>query len=76
MTLYHAVPHSAALKQHSRTPLGLEVKAQWLRMLAPLPEVQSSILSNHMVAINHLYWDSMPSSGLFENSDNVLIYIK
>ena len=28
--------------------------AQWLRALAALPEVLSSILSNHMVAHNHL----------------------
>jgi hypothetical protein len=28
--------------------------AQWLRILAALPEVLSSIPSNHMVAHNHL----------------------
>jgi hypothetical protein len=28
--------------------------AQWLRTLAALPEDLSSILSNHMVAYNHL----------------------
>ena len=28
--------------------------AQWLRALAALPEVLSSISSNHMVAYNHL----------------------
>jgi hypothetical protein len=37
--------------------------AQWLRALTALPEVLSSIPSNHMVAHNHLLWDPMPSSG-------------
>jgi hypothetical protein len=37
--------------------------AQWLRALVAPPEVLSSILSNHMVAHNHLYGDPMPSSG-------------
>jgi hypothetical protein len=31
--------------------------AQWLRALAAIPEVLSSIPSNHMVAHNHLYID-------------------
>ena len=31
--------------------------AQWLRVLTVLPEVLSSIASNHMVAPNHLKWD-------------------
>jgi hypothetical protein len=35
------------------TALGGEM-AQWLRALTALPEVLSSILSNHMVAFNHL----------------------
>ena len=34
--------------------------AQWLRALAALPEVQSSIPSNHMVAHNHLYGIQCP----------------
>jgi hypothetical protein len=38
--------------------------AQRLRALAALLEVLSSILNNHMVAHNHLEWDSMPSSGV------------
>ena len=38
--------------------------AQRLRALAALPEVLSSIPSNHMVAHNHLYWDLVPSSGV------------
>jgi hypothetical protein len=36
--------------------------AQWLRALAALPGVLSSILSNHIVAHNHLQWVPMPSS--------------
>jgi len=47
--------------------------AQWLRALTALPEVLSSILSNHMVAHNHLSWDPMPSSGVSEESNSVLI---
>jgi hypothetical protein len=31
-----------------------ELEAQWLRALTALPEVLSSIPSNHMVAHNHL----------------------
>jgi len=34
--------------------LGDEEMAQWLRALTALPEVLSSIPSNHMVAHNHL----------------------
>jgi hypothetical protein len=37
--------------------------AQWLKVLAALPEVLSSIPSNHMVAQNHLQWDPVPSLG-------------
>ena len=33
--------------------------AQQLRALTALPEVLSSISSNHMVAHNHLFWDIM-----------------
>ena len=33
--------------------MGMEM-AQWLRALAALPEVMSSIPSNHMVAQDHL----------------------
>jgi hypothetical protein len=42
--------------------------AQRLRALAALPEVLSSIPSNHMVAHNHQYWDPMSSSGVHEDS--------
>jgi len=45
---------------------------QRLRVLAALPEVLSSILSNHRVAHNHLQRDPMLSSGVFEDSDSVL----
>jgi hypothetical protein len=41
-----------------------------------LPEVLSSIPSNHMMAHNHLLWNLMPSSGVSEESNGVLIYIK
>jgi hypothetical protein len=34
--------------------LGVGEMAQWLRALTALPEVLSSISSNHMVAHNHL----------------------
>jgi hypothetical protein len=50
--------------------------AQWLRLLTALSEVLSSIPSNHMMAYNHLNWDLMPSSGVSEDRNNVLIYIK
>ena len=51
--------------------------AQRLRAaLTALPEVLSSIPSNHTMAHNHLSWDPMPSSGVSEDSDSVLIYIK
>jgi hypothetical protein len=50
--------------------------AQPLKALTTLPEVLSSIPSNHMVAHNHLYWDLMPSSGVSEDSYSILIYIK
>ena len=50
--------------------------APQLRELAVLPEVLSSIPSNHMVAHNHLQWDLMPSSGISEDSYSVLIHIK
>jgi hypothetical protein len=39
-----------------------------------LPEVLSSIPSNHMMARNHLEWDLMPSSGVSEDSYSVLIH--
>ena len=38
--------------------------AQWLRALAALPKVLSSIPRNHMVAHNHLKWGLMPSSSM------------
>lgn len=38
--------------------------AQKVNALAALPEVQSSIASNHMVAHNHLKWDLVPSPGM------------
>ena len=50
--------------------------AQWLRALAALPEVLSSIPNNYMMAHNHLSWDLTPSSGVSEDNYSVLIYIK
>jgi hypothetical protein len=47
--------------------------AQWLRAPTALPEVLSSIPSNHMVAPNHLQWDLTPFSGVSEDSDSVLL---
>jgi hypothetical protein len=49
---------------------------QHLRALTVLPEVLSSISSNHMVAQNHLKWGLMPSSGVSEDNYDVLLYIK
>ena len=48
--------------------------AQWLRAVTALPEVLSSIPSNHMVAHNHLQWDLMPSSGVSEDNYSVHIH--
>ena len=48
---------------------------QWLKALIALPEVLSSIPSNHMVAHSHLQRGLNPSSGVSEDSNRVLIYI-
>jgi hypothetical protein len=48
---------------------GAGEKAQLLRALTALPEILSSIPSNHMVAHNHL-----PSSGVSEDRNSVLIH--
>jgi hypothetical protein len=50
--------------------------AQQLRALTALPEVLSSIPRNHMVAHSHLQWDPVSSSGVSEDTDSVLTYIK
>jgi hypothetical protein len=50
--------------------------AQWLRALTALPEVLSSIPSNHMVAHNHLEWNVMPSFGVSEDSYSIFLHIK
>jgi hypothetical protein len=49
--------------------------AQQLRALTALPEVLSSIPSNHMVAHNHLKWGLMHPSGMSEDSNGVCTYI-
>jgi hypothetical protein len=51
---------------------GAEEMAQRLRALTALPEVLSSIPSNHVLVHNHLSWDLMPSSGVSEDSYSVL----
>jgi hypothetical protein len=51
-----------------KNPLRSEEVAQRLRALTALPDVLSSIPSNHMVAHNHMYWDLMPSSSVSEDS--------
>jgi hypothetical protein len=50
--------------------------AQQLRTLTALPEVLSSIPSNHMVAHNHMQCDLRPSSGVSEHRDSMFTYIK
>jgi hypothetical protein len=50
--------------------------AQWLRALAVLPEVVSSIPSKHMVAHSHLKWDPMLSSGMQVHMQIKSPYIK
>ena len=50
---------TSQLPQDTRTPLkdasiGARKMAQWLRAQTALPEALSSILSNYMVAHNHL----------------------
>jgi hypothetical protein len=46
---------------------------QWLKALIALPEVLSSIPSNHMVAHSHLQWGLMPSSGVSEERNDEYI---
>jgi hypothetical protein len=48
-----------------------ETMAQWLRALTALPEVLSSIPSNHMVATTICNGHPMPNSGMFEDSDSI-----
>jgi hypothetical protein len=50
--------------------------AQWFRTLTALPQVLSSIPSNHMASHNYLKWDLMPPYDVSEDSYIVLIYIK
>ena len=50
--------------------------AQWLTSLIALPELLSSTPSTHTMAPHHLYWDLMLSSGVSEDSDSVLTYMK
>jgi hypothetical protein len=66
----------SALKRQRQAELGAGEMAQRLNAQTTLPEVLSSSPSNHMVAHNHLEWDLMPSSGVSEDRNSVLIYIK
>jgi hypothetical protein len=50
--------------------------AQRLGALTALPEVLSSIPSDHMVAHKHLQQGLMPSFGVPEESNGKLIYTK
>lgn len=50
--------------------------AQQLKALVSHPEILSSIPSYHMVAHNHLLWNLMPYSGMSEDRDGVLTYMK
>lgn len=49
--------------------------AQQLRTLAALSENPGLVLSIHIVAHNHMYWDLM-SSSVSEDSGTVLTYIE
>jgi len=49
---------------------------QSFRALNAFPEVLSSIPSNRMVDHSHLKWYLMPSSGVSEDSNSLLRYIK
>jgi hypothetical protein len=55
-----------------RVPTRAREKAQWLRALTFLPEVLSSLPSNHMVAHNHLQYDLMLSSGVSEDKTTIV----
>jgi hypothetical protein len=46
--------HTVSLEPKESLKKGSGDMAQWLRALTALPEVLSSIPSNHMVAHNHL----------------------
>ena len=51
--------------------------AQWFRALTALPEVLSSVPSKpHGGSQPSVVGDLMPSSGVSEDSESVLIYIK
>ena len=68
-----AVPQQPLFKSKMS---GAGEMAQQVRALTALTEVLNSIPTNHMVAHNHLERDLMPSSGVSEDSCNVLIYKK
>ena len=49
---------------------------QHVKTLINLVKVLSSNPNKHMVANNHQSWDMMPSSGVSEDSNSILIYNK
>jgi hypothetical protein len=70
------VHHHAQLRSTFKNRFsGAGEMAQQLRALTALPKVLNSIPSNHMLTHNHLEMDPMPSSGVSEDSYNVLIQI-
>ena len=50
--------------------------AQQLKALTSLPQVLSSILSNHLLYHNHLSWDLMPPFGVSEDNVSIPTYMK
>lgn len=55
---------------------GVGEMVQGLRVPTALPEILSSNLNNHMATYSHLQWDLTPSSGVFEDSYNILTQVK
>jgi hypothetical protein len=49
--------------------------AQRLRAMTALPEVLTSIPSNHMETQNHMQWDPMPSSDVSKDSYSADIHL-
>jgi hypothetical protein len=66
------VKQNTERKRKERIEKELERWLSGLRALTALPEVLSSIPTNHMVAHNHLLWDPVPSFGVSIDSYSVL----
>ena len=71
--MFKSLPPTVLLKELIEKGAGPGDMAQRLRTLTALPEVLSSIPSNHRVAHDYLKYDLMPFS---EDNYHVLIYIK